>query len=168
MQMEGKWIIGVDPGLGGAIAYIEVIGEADFALRGVKDMPILPSPFRKGNDIDLDSLVPLLEPFRCCESVTGFIELVNPMPNEGVSAVFKFGRGSMAPEAMMAAFNIPRAFIRPNDWKKEMGLLKKDKAASVALVRTMFPQQAEWFTASKDGRAEAVLIGIAGYKISRR
>jgi len=53
--------------------------------------------------------------------------------------------------------------VRPQAWKKKMGLIGKDKTASRGLARELFPQYAERFKLVKhDGLAEAALIARYG------
>jgi len=63
-------------------------------------------------------------------------------------------------KAFLVANGIPYIEIRPAAWKKEAGLLKKDKADSVNKAKQMFPS-AELQTPRGrllDGRAEALLM----------
>lgn len=54
--------------------------------------------------------------------------------------------------------------VKPQVWKKHFGLITKDlsktekKHLSIELAKKLFPSVADKLTASKDGRAEALLI----------
>jgi crossover junction endodeoxyribonuclease RuvC len=151
------YVIGIDPGLSGALAYFK-----EGQLIGCRQMPVMPVVGGKGRTIDCLELVKLLRPFSGTTRVV-VIEKVQSMPRDGVAGAFKFGKAAMAPEALCCAFKLPMHFITPANWKKKAKLIKKDKDASRALAKTMWPHQAESFRLKKhDGNAEAALIAHFG------
>lgn len=95
-----------------------------------------------------------------------YIEDVGPRPQEGAVGAFSFGRGCGVLEGVVAACGISYSFLRPQEWKRIMGIVagaKKDASRSLA-IRT-WPSQAKTFARVKDdGRAEAALIALAGIK----
>lgn len=167
---NGKhYVLGVDPGLSGAIAFFEKT-EQGLQLLGVRDMPIVGNTAGTGNTVDLHNLSAMLKPFTGAESCVVYIEQVGAMskPGEakqGVSSMFKFGRMAMAPEAIAVAYGLGTKLVTPGVWKKDAGLIKKPKDAALATVKSQFPAQQDLFSRKKDvGRADATLIGYYGHR----
>jgi crossover junction endodeoxyribonuclease RuvC len=147
-------IIGIDPGLSGALAVLE----GDHLI--VEDMPIFKAKTR-GNDLNILGLVDIFE-------ILGygvdhaFIELVHSMPQQGVASVFKFGLVYGATKGVIAGCRIPMTEVAPNKWKPEMKL-NKDKDRSRARAVELFPNFSHYFARKKDdGRAEAALLAYYG------
>ena len=158
-----RWILGIDPGLSGAIAYFQINEFNKLQLVGIKDMPVMASMKGKGNVLDLFELRRLFLPvIGLVECV--YLEGVTAMPGQGVSSMFKFGGVAMAPEAMAVAFEMKVKHLYPSSWKRAAGLIGKPKDASIALAKTEYPTFAEMLKRKKDeGRAEAILIGHFGH-----
>jgi crossover junction endodeoxyribonuclease RuvC len=154
------YVIGIDPGLTGALAYFK-----DGELIGVRDMPVMSQVVGKGMTIDCIELAKLLRPFSDHTEVV-IIEKVQAMPTDGATGAFKFGKTAMAPEALCYAFALPIHFVTPGAWKSKAKLIKKDKGSSRAMAKTMWPHLADDFRLVKhDGRAEAALIAHFGLQI---
>jgi len=151
-------VLGLDPGLGGALALLT----SDGVLIDVVDMPVLADGAagrRTLNGALLAAQVCAWGPTRA------FCELVGPRPGEGPVGAFSFGRCRGVIEGTLAALAVPVEMIAPAWWKRRMGIPpgadKKDMARSEAIRR--WPARADLFAQVKDdGRAEAALIGVAG------
>lgn len=155
--------LGIDPGLKGAIAVVSNDG-----LVNVIDMPRATE--RHGKDSrDRVCAHTLRDELLNTQHAHGkirvaVVEQVGPMPKQGVTSVYRFGYGNGQVEGVLAALCIPTEFIRPQTWKKYMGL-GADKAQSLALARAKWPY-ADCFTLKKhDGRAEAALLAEYGRRI---
>lgn len=149
-----KYVIGIDPGLKGALAFFK-----DGDLIGVRDMPVMANPFGKGRTIDCIELAAMLGAFRG-RDVLVIIESVGTMPKQGIASAFNFGRAAMAPEAIALAFGLSIDKVTPAVWKRKAKLIKKDKEVSLARAKTRWPGYAHLFRLKKhEGRAEAALIG---------
>ncbi len=87
------------------------------------------------------------------------IEDVTPNPKFGANN-FTFGQGKTAWEMAMIMGGVPYMLVRPQSWKKEVGLPSKaDKEASRLLAMKLFPKDADLFKLKKDdGKAEAALM----------
>lgn len=84
------------------------------------------------------------------------LESVHSMPNQGVSSTFKFGRAVGAIEALLGLFPTALVLVRPQDWKKKMGVTA-DKRSSLDLARKLWHNAP--LTRLKDQNvAEALLI----------
>lgn len=162
MDDERRYIIGVDPGLSGGLAFFT----DKWKLLGVRRMPLVANTKGRGKVIDCHQLALYLQPFQNYPT-TMVLEAVNSQPRDGVASAFKFGRASMAPEAIAIAFGFQIEKISPASWKKKAKLIKKDKDASRALAKELFPDKAAAFLKKVDeGVAEAVLIAYFGKEVS--
>ena len=149
-------IIGIDPGASGAIALL--VGRE---LVSVHDMPTVSVERNKAQKrqvcpAGLSLLMQQLSPHRAT------VEKVGAMPGQGVSSMFSFGRSVGIIEGVLAARQIPVTFVTPQSWQKQSGAAK-GKDGSRQRVMELFPSQAHLFARVKDdGRADAVLIALAG------
>ena len=134
-------IMGIDPGLTGAIGILHVDGSV-----AVEDMPRNPR-----------DLYELLREWRC----RAFVEQAQAMPKQGVSSTFKTGYGYGLIIGVLAGLGIPYQTVTPAVWKRAMGLWGKDKEASRALARSLWPE-APLGRKMDHGRAEALLLAEYG------
>lgn len=155
-------IIGMDPGMSGAIAFLSESGE----LIGVEDMPIFTRIRRVGgkdqkkNHVNVHVLGDMVRQ-HVADGSSAIIELVGPMPRDGAMQAFQFGFGAGALHGVCGALGLSIRTATPQAWKKHFGLLKADKGASRHLATRRFPARADLFKRVKDdGRAEAVLIAL--------
>jgi Holliday junction resolvasome RuvABC endonuclease subunit len=89
-------------------------------------------------------------------------EAVHSMPGQGVASTFRFGRAVGAIEAVCERFLYPWFLVRPQAWKKHLGLTA-NKIDSLVLARRTFPEAGHMLKRMKDhGRAEALLIAEYG------
>ena len=151
-------ILGIDPGLKGAIAQYD--GYELVTL----EMPIKKSTSR-GYEIDWTMLnLDWKSNFFYAECV--FLEQVSSRPGEGVSSAFKFGTVYGGLQAMAASMSIPVTRVTPRTWKKYFGL-GPDKKEAVDHAVSLFSDYKELFYGPrgglKDGVAEAALIAFYGY-----
>lgn len=93
------------------------------------------------------------------------IESVGPMPKQGVTSMFNFGRSLGFIHAIAAGSGARVEFVTPNVWKGKLGLLNSGKDASREKFRTMWPRHFWDVNRVKDdGRAEAALLAHYGRK----
>ncbi len=147
-------IYGVDPGFTGAVSIYDT--ELDSLI--IHDIPVVKSP--KGKTlINLPELLSILNNTENQSSLAA-IELVNAMPNQGVSSTFRFGQGFGQLQMGIVASKLPIEYVTPRQWKKYFDLTR-DKGESRRLAKLCFPNHAHYFKRVKDdGRAEAALIGL--------
>ena len=93
-----------------------------------------------------------------------FIELVGPMPKQGIASTAKFMRATGILEGVVECCGVEMKRITPQRWKKhfkmKVGATKED---SRQLAMNMAPEIKPFLTRKKDhGRAEAALIAIYG------
>lgn len=147
-------IIGIDPGLGGALAFLS----DSLELINLVDMPVM--NLRKGrkqvNAVQLAKEIKSVFTEGVC-----YLESVSSMPKQGVSSVFSFGMSYGIVQGVLGALQIPIILVTPTSWKKRANLLGKDKEASLTLAQQLYPQAS--LARKKDhGRAEAILIARFG------
>lgn len=153
--------VGVDPGLSGAIAFLEDDGQ----IAGVYDLPVVrDAKLAWIHGGQLSSMIIDHKAFRRC---TAMVERVNSMPQQGIASAFQFGVGFGSVLSVLQALGVAIEFVRPTEWKKSYGLGGDNKAKHQALhkARLLYPD-AELGLAKHDGRAEALLI--ARYAMNRR
>ena len=155
-------ILGIDPGLHGALAMVEMIGGTPRA--SVVDMPIvdvlvgrrLRSQIHK---VALDTYIAIRRNrIRCV-----VIEEVHSMPKDGPVQAFTFGYGYGLIHGICQAYGLKIVSVPPNVWKSKYGL-NADKHKSRVVASRFFPHNASvWNLAKDDGRAEAALLGLLGF-----
>lgn len=153
--------IGIDPGLSGAVAILDVHG----ALVGVFDTPVLTLATSRGTKLEYDvpGLVALLTPYAGAQAhVT--LEESQAMPGQGVRSMFMVGVGFGVWLALLAALALPHTRVRPAIWKRALGL-GKDKEASRLRAMQLFPG-ADLRRKKDHGRAEALLLAYWGWRAS--
>lgn len=166
MSSGEVWVIGVDPGLKGAIARIAwhpASGEV-YPRVLVWDCPIVKA--KRGHEFDVSQMAAVLDEIvesnTECWHPTPMVAAVErgiPMPQQASNSTYKQGRGQGLWEGMLAARNIPYELVNPQAWKKALDLTKQPKDASRARAAALFPATRERLTRKKDdGRAEAILI----------
>lgn len=92
------------------------------------------------------------------------IEDVSARPGQGVTSMFTFGRTLGFAHGLVAPLAVPVHFVTPSVWKRSLGLLKADKAASREKFRELFPASAHLVESVGKGTAiaEAALIAYYG------
>lgn len=155
--------LGIDPGLSGALAWVDAQPGKRPRLLGVLDMPTRPevSSGKTRNIIDLQALADAARNPIFPQPGVVRIEQVGGRPGEAVRAVFRFGysAGAVAGVAAMICNRIE--LTPPQVWRRCVGLTG-DKGASRALATSFFPDSAPLFKRVKDdGRAEASLIAFS-------
>jgi len=150
--------IGIDPGLNGGIASINNAND----LKGIWLIPTFTVGTKK--EIDTKSLYQLLKPFKDNCKLVG-IETQHAMPKQGVSSMFKIGKGYGIIIGILTALELPYIEIRSLEWQKVMfaGLDRTNtKDLSKIIAQRLHPKCE--FKASKrctkihDGMTDAVMI----------
>jgi crossover junction endodeoxyribonuclease RuvC len=150
-------VIGIDPGLSGACALLEVTN-SDTTLVDVIDVPITGSGAKQSVDVIL-----LQEWLQRHGPRHAFLERAQVMPRQGSSSGFKYGRCTGALEATLLLCGVPLIIVEPSRWKHHFRLQGTDKEGARQLAIRMFPREHRFFARRKDhNRSEAVLIGIYG------
>ena len=131
-------ILGIDPGITGAIALVSLKKEVE---------GLWPVPRSKESFINLFELSCLISNARLIakskgESVIAYLEKVNAMPGQGVCSMFTFGRAFGAIEGILSAQDVPYVYVTPRRWSKAFheGISGCDpKEKSAIAVSRIFP-----------------------------
>jgi crossover junction endodeoxyribonuclease RuvC len=164
--------IGIDPGLGGAVA---VINGTDVKLF---DTPTAETGKGTKRDYLIASMSNFLYEFSYVAKIlkinreTAFcvLEAVHSMPKQGVVSSFSFGRGLGIWEGILSAYNISYVKVSPQTWKKAMlaDMPRDNKDSSRIAATRLFPNAADMLSRKKDdGRAEALLMGEYGRRLTK-
>ena len=148
-------IIGIDPGLSGAIAIIE-----DNKIKELFDMPVMPDGKKNKRQLNNALLVKLIKDnIKNLEDTVMVVEQVNAMPGQGVTSMFNFGQTFGAIKGICAALGLPIFFVRPAKWKKHFELINSSKDASRTKAIEMYPSISEQLSKKKDvNKSDAILI----------
>ena len=154
-------IVGIDPGLSGAIGVLESSGKASTVL----DMPIMVKGKGTGavkNCVNPRGLYDLLMRLGSIDYCV--LETVNSMPGQGVAGVFSLGDTYGAIRSVIACLGIPLINVPPVTWKKHFKI-QKDKEVARSLAIQTFPEIADRLSRKKDiDRAESLLLALWGYQ----
>jgi len=148
-------IIGIDPGLSGAIAIIE-----DNKIKEMFDMPVMSDGKKNKRQLNSALLVKLIKDnIKNLEDTIMVVEQVNAMPGQGVTSMFNFGQTFGAIKGICAALGLPIFFVRPAKWKKHFELINSSKDASRTKVIEMYPSISQQLSKKKDvNKSDAILI----------
>ena len=148
-------IIGIDPGLSGAIAVLE-----NNNVLNIFDIPVMSEGKKNKRQLNSALLVNLLkENIVKDEEVAVVVEQVNAMPGQGVTSMFNFGQTFGAIKGICAALELPIYFVRPAKWKKYFNLINSEKDASRTRAIEIFPYFSSNLSKKKDSnKADAILI----------
>jgi len=148
-------IIGIDPGLSGAVAVLE-----NNKVLNIFDMPVMSEGKKNKRQLNSALLVSLLkENIGQSEEVSIVVEQVNAMPGQGVTSMFNFGQTFGAIKGVCAALELPIFFVRPSKWKKYFELINSSKDSSRTKAIEMYPMLSKQLAKKKDvNKSDAILI----------
>jgi crossover junction endodeoxyribonuclease RuvC len=154
--MTANLILGIDPGLDGALAFVDL---HTGALADVFDVPTL--QLKNKRELDEYRLGGLIDE-HAARIVDAWIESAWPRPGEANTLSFAFGRNYGQLRGVVAANFIPLHDASPAGWKRSMGVTgDKDESRKAASI--MWPAEAgRWPAKKHHGRAEACLIAAYG------
>lgn len=153
------YVIGVDPGITGAVVVLNMDG----GLEAACVCPSIPTGVGNKRDYDIDGMRRLIEPYsllagkqsRCA------VELVGPMPKQGVTSMFNFGMGYGIWKGIITSHLMQMTLVKPKRWQDEMlaGYPRGDavKQSAVRVAKARWPDipiklKKDW------GIADAALI----------
>ena len=148
-------VVGVDPGLTGAIA------AWDGKTLEIWDVPSMKAKGH-GNEVNVPALVKMVRDVHYKGIDAVFIEKDGGRPNQSEFSGRKAGKtwGLLTGTLAMCCANV--FWPTPGQWKKVMKLTK-DKDYSITKAVETFPDHADFFLRKKDhNRAEAALLAYYG------
>ena len=151
------YIIGIDPGISGAISFYE-----DGKILDVIDMPSMAEGKKNKRQVngaqiynEIKKRIKIVQKGKVCV----VIEQVSAMPGQGVTSMFNFGQTFGAIKGISATLKLPIFFVRPSKWKKHFELINSSKDASRTKVIEMYPTFADQLSKKKDvNKSDAILI----------
>jgi crossover junction endodeoxyribonuclease RuvC len=149
-------LIGIDPGINGGLAVVEIGDGAAPSLVDCIDIPVVGTGAKERVDVAaIRDFIDQHKPIRA------LIERAQAMPKQGASSGFKYGRAIGAIEATIALCSIPVEIIEPSAWKRHWHLPGKDKESGRQKALQLFPDAHAALARKRDhGRAEAMLIAL--------
>ena len=159
-------IIGIDPGISGAICFFEN-GE----VKDVIDMPTMADGKKNKKQINgrqiYNEILSRIESYNL-QNINVIVEQVSAMPGQGVTSMFNFGQSFGVIKGICAAMQLPIYFVRPSKWKKFFDLINSQKDASRTKAIEMFPKISSILSKKKDAnKADAILIASYFYETYR-
>ena len=146
--------IGIDPGLSGAIAFLDV----EKGVLSISDMPTLEVKRNNKAKKEVSPIGVAIFLGKTPRQSRAVLERVGAMPGQGVTSVFSFGRSVGIIEGVLATMLIPVDIVTPQAWQKAAGV-RGGKDGSRLRACELFPNYAELFARKKDdGRADAALM----------
>ncbi len=148
-------VVGIDPGLSGAIAILE-----NNKVLNIFDMPVMAEGKKNKRQLNSAQLVSIIKNGTKPESeIAVVVEQVNAMPGQGVTSMFNFGQTFGAIKGVCAALELPIFFVRPSKWKKHFELINSSKDSSRTKVIEMYPSLSSQLAKKKDvNKSDAILI----------
>ena len=150
-------IIGIDPGITGAICFFE-----DRKIIDLIEMPNMASG--KKNKRQVNGAQVYNEIFERIKNynkkdIKVVIEQVSAMPGQGVTSMFNFGQSFGVLKGICSAMQLPMYFVRPAKWKKYFNLINSEKDASRTKAIEIYPGISHKISRKKDSnKADAILI----------
>jgi crossover junction endodeoxyribonuclease RuvC len=142
--MSHEYLIGIDPGISGAIV---ILGASMTPIEWMR-MPSL--KVGKASRVDCAALARFLQEY---DNGLAYVEHVGAMPGQGVASMFTFGHAAGAVEGVLAALMIPVTLVPPQTWKRRAGLIGKDKDAARSRAIQLWPR---WDALGKKGEGQAL------------
>ena len=156
-------IIGIDPGLSGAICFFE-----DGEIKDVIDMPTMASGNKNKKQINGSQIyneISLRVQNYKSENINVVVEQVSAMPGQGVTSMFNFGQSFGILKGICSSMQLSMYFVRPAKWKKYYNLINTQKDASRTRAIEIFPYFSSQLSKKKDSnKADAILIANFYYE----
>lgn len=149
---------GIDPGKHGAIALYDPLKD----WLNVGDVPLLRAGANGKEIVDVRELASMLKTLTPRDIV--IIEHVSAMPGQGVTSMFSFGETFGMLQGIVATLGVPYTLVRPQAWKKALGLGKEKDSARLKASQLLPAHSSNWNRKIDHGRAEAALLA---YYLSR-
>src|SRR4029077_12738292 len=118
-------IVGVDPGINGGLAVVEIDNGTAPRIIDAIDIPTIGTGAK--TRVDVLAIKKWLEAHQPDHAA---IERAGVMPRQGIASGYRYGRAVGASEATVALCETPLTIVEPSVWKRRMGLYGTDKETS--------------------------------------
>ena len=157
------FIIGIDPGISGAICFFE-----NGKIIDVIEMPSMSEGKKNKKQVNGSQIFnEISERIKKLDkkNIKVVIEQVSAMPGQGVTSMFNFGQSFGILKGICSAMQLPMYFVRPAKWKKYFNLINSEKDASRTRAIEIFPYFSSQLSKKKDSnKADAILIASFYYE----
>jgi len=155
-------IVGIDPGISGALALMNAEGR----VVSVVDMPTIHSGTKNiVNEVELGFI---LRAWANIEGgLRGVVERVGPRPGEGAAGAFSFGNNFGCIRGSLGAVGVPFFLVMPAVWKKAMHCPAEKDGARLRAGQLLPDAAHHWPLKKHDGRAEASLIALYAHQFRK-
>ena len=156
-------IIGIDPGITGAICFFEGGKIID-----VVEMPNMAEGKKNKKQVngaqiyyEVSQRIKDIKK----ENIKVIIEQVSAMPGQGVTSMFNFGQSFGILKGICSAMQLSVYYVRPAKWKKYFNLINSEKDASRTKAIEIFPYFSSQLSRKKDSnKSDAILIASFFYE----
>jgi crossover junction endodeoxyribonuclease RuvC len=151
-------LLGIDPGIHGGLAVIEINDGAMPVLVEAIDIPVTGVGAKERVDaLAIRTWIMMHRPQHA------YVERAGSMPRQGVASAFKYGRATGAIEAVLSCCEVPLTIVEPSVWKKFHHLHGGDKEGARQRALQLFPSAHALLALKRHHqRAEAALIALYG------
>jgi crossover junction endodeoxyribonuclease RuvC len=147
-------ILGVDPGIHGGLAIVDIIDGTTPEIIAIIDIPVAGVGAKERVDV-----LAVRAWIKTHQPDHAVVERGQAMPKQGASSGYKYGRAVGAIEAVIACCEVPLTIVEPAVWKRRLGLYGADKENSRQRALQLFPSAHALLARKMDhGRAEAALL----------
>ena len=147
-------ILGVDPGLTGAVA----LWDDSLDALEVRDAPTVEIKVGRSKNRTVYLKSAYKDIIKTLEPDLAIVEEVNGIKGQSASASFNFGRGLGLLEGILIAFDVPIHPVSPIAWQRALRV-PAGKDGSRLRATQLYPAYSHLFSLKKHhGRAEAALI----------
>jgi hypothetical protein len=157
-------VVGIDPGLSGGVAIVQVVDGVPREARILARTPVVWTTRKSGvrrREYDLHAMAAVLR--TALEHDRGLvvaIEQGGARPHQGLSSTYRTGFGVGLWQGLTVGLGCALVLVSPAAWKRAVGLLGADKRMSRLRAVERFPGLGALGPADEGG-AEAVLIALA-------
>jgi crossover junction endodeoxyribonuclease RuvC len=153
-------ILGIDPGLAGAMCVIDVVDGVVGQPIAVLDLPTIGDGAKRR--IDARAVSDWIQRY---QPQIAYLELAGVMPRQGISSGFRYGRAVGSLETTLTLAEISTVVVAPAKWKAFFGLVGSDKENDRLKALQLFPSAHELLALKKHHqRADALLLALYGAK----
>jgi len=162
------YVIGVDPGLTGAVSFI---GPNTVAIEDIPTLT-LPGSGKVNRRVDGYALAALIRKHvPVGHKAIAVCEAVHAMPGNDIGSQGSLLRSLGAIEAVLDVLRFKPRMVSPQTWQAHYGLKGKkavkrepgEMPQAIVIARTLYPEVAHWLSRVKDhNRAESLLIAHHG------